>query len=477
MKKLLCAVLVVCSLVACFSCKDKNKENGKNSGNEINGITINQGSEISMVQGSNLRLSIKTDPADLKNVAYTYSSADPSHVEVDENGIIYANMITESPVQVTVTATLNGKSVSASISVTVTSLVDALVFDELILMKSTKEWQEQTYAIYEIRRYSTQLDAGSEADMSHVVTQESDTAGDAKYNRDYIPADGKYTFLYTKENSETGKLDTIGVFKDSVETMRAWIISEDCIFTQDGFSVIDNGAVFEFTLCFLSKNNIAYVLGEHDIVDNVTEHDKIRPAGVSPMPMPSTIQAAEFDSESYIDFFTRLMADEEVSLSDYDFFRKYDAFIMPAYQVEDEESGESYGTTMPLFGYPVAGGAFELDQPSRSGGVNWLSASAYAFEAWMYDNPTFGYCFKIIEVEDPETGEKGMTYDLDEDGNLQMSEPRLVNFTKGISQQAPRHNAVNPVDNAKPMSMRAVRLMQNVNSAIYSTLQYAMTRR
>lgn len=468
--------MVVCSLVACFSCKKDDKKNG---GKELNGITINQGSAIEMVQGSERRLSMKTDPEGLSGVTYTYSSENPSYVDVDENGIIYANQVTPSPVVVTVNATANGKTVSAKIAVTVKSLVDALVFDEVVLMQTVdgKEWQEQSYAIYEIRRYSHDLDGGLTADMSHKVTQESDTAGEAKYNNAYIPEAGKYSFLYTKENEETGKLDTVGVFMDSVHTMRAWLMSEDCIFTQEGFSVIDNGAVFEFVLCYLTKNRTAYVLGDHEIVEDATARDKIRPDGVEARPMPSTIQAGHFNEVEYLDFFTRLLKGEEVSMKNYDFFSKYDAYIMPAFMAVDEATGEEYATTLPLFGYPVAGGAIEFDAPTSDAGVNWLVAPIYAFSAQMYDNPFLGYCLKITEFEDPETGEKGMTYDVDEEGNLQMSEPRLVNFSKGIAQQAPRHNAVNPVDNAKPMSLNGVKLMQNVNSAIYSTLDYAMRRR
>lgn len=464
--------MVVCSLVACFSCKKDDKKNG---GKELNGITINQGSSIEMVQGSQRRLSMKTDPEGLTGVAYTYSSENPLCVEVDENGIIYANMVTSNPVTVTVNATANGKTVSATIAVTVKSLVDALVFDEVVLMQKTDDWQEQDYAIYEIRRYNKGLDGGLTADMSHVVTQPEDTAGEAKYNSDYIPEAGKYSFLYTKENEETGKLDTVGVFMDSVHTMRAWLMSEDCIFTQEGFSVIDNGAVFEFVLCYMAKNNTAYVLGDHEIVEDATAYDKIRPQGVEARPMPSTIQAGHFNADEYIDFFTSLLNKEEVDISDFDFFSKYDAQILPVRMVEDETTGEETPSINPLYGYPLAGGAIEFDQPTTKTGVNWLVAPAYAFSAQMYDNP-FMYCLKVTEVEDPETGEMVVVFDMNE-GRAQMAESQLINFTKGTPQQAPRHNAVNPVDNAKPMSLNGVKLMQNVNNAIYSTLDYAMRRR
>lgn len=419
MKKVLIFSLVAIALVL-TGCEKKNKKGG------FNGFKINQGAAISLVQGESVRLSMTVDGEGV-SPEYTYESADPTKVSVDETGVVYALDITTEPVVVTVTgsAAVNNEKVShtQTIAISVTDFASSLKFHDFYLMQPSEDWESGKYAIYTKRRNR----AAEVTDGDDAMVRTTRLEGDKDNIRAIFPKYNEWVHLY--DTVVDGETLQIGLFQDSVERYRAWILSSDCFFDADGyFQCASQGAVIATFFAFMQDSKYAYVLGEREFIDDLTALDSIRPDGVEAMPFPGYFQTGHFDSEPYLEFFTRLLNDEDVSIDDYEFWNMYDSKMVPV-QIDVDEEGTTSTYTLPLMGYPTAG-VIELNSGE---GDAWLQTDNYTFDATVYGNPMVGYCLKLETKIDPETGEEYLGYAVDGDGNLQMSEPQTIRYTSGAA--------------------------------------------
>lgn len=419
MKKVLVFSLVAIALVL-TGCEKKNKKGG------FNGFSINQGASITLVQGESVRLSMTVDGEGV-SPEFTYESADPAKVSVDGTGVVYALDVTSAPVVVTVTGTavVNNEQVShtQTIAVSVTDFANSLKFHDFYLMQATEDWQSGKYAIYTKRRNR----AAEVTDGDDAMVRTTRLEGDKDNIRAIFPKYNEWVHLY--DTVVDGETLQIGLFQDSVERYRAWILSSDCFFDADGyFQCASQGAVLETFFAFMQDSKYAYVLGEREFIDDLTALDSIRPDGVEAMPFPGYLQAGHFDEEPYLEFFTLLLSEEEVSIDDYEFWNMYDSKIVPV-QIDVDEEGTASTYTLPLMGYPTAG-VIEL---ASGTGDAWLQTDNYTFDATIYGNPMLGYCLKLETKVDPETGEEYLGYAFDAEGNLQMSEHQTIRYTSGAA--------------------------------------------
>ena len=294
MKKVLFFSLVAIALVLTGCDPKDNKKGG------FNGFTINQGAAITLVQGESVRLSMTVDGEGV-SPEYTYESADPTKVSVDETGVVYALDMTTAPVAVTVTgsAAVNNEKVSytQTINVSVTDFASSLKFSDFHLMKATEDWEEGKYAIYTKRRNR----AAEVTDGDDATVRTTRIEGNRDKLDSVFPKYNEWVHLY--DTVIDGENLQIGLFQDSVERYRAWILSSDCFFDADGaFQCASQGAVLETFFAFMQDSKYAYVLGEREFIDDMTALDSIRPDGVEAMPFPGYLQTGHFDADEYVDF-------------------------------------------------------------------------------------------------------------------------------------------------------------------------------
>ena len=453
MKKVLAFCVVALALIL-TGCKDKNAVS-------FNGFTINQGASLTLVQGASERLSFTVDGNGC-TPQYTYESSDPVSVDVDSIGVIYALDVTESPVTITVTGTavINNEKIThtASIQINVVEFAEGLVFNEFYLMKSTEPWEEGRYAIYTKRRNQ----ALSNPEGDDATVRKNKIEGNRNKLDSVFPGPTEWVHLYDTV-ADDGTVIQVGLFQDSVTAYRAWIISTECFFDSEGaFQVASQGAIMETYFAFMQDSKYAYVLGEREFVEDLTALDTIRPAGVDPMPFPGYFQVGHFDASSYLDFWTANFNDEEPSLEDYSFWAMYDTKIKPAAIGTDEETGESFAYTLPVMGYPIAGGWLNLE----SGDEAWLVTDMYNFQANMFSNPMVGYCLALETKVDPETGEEYLGYVTP----YQMSESTVITYTKGNVSAAPKSNE------ARPIANKALNAKMNVARTLGATFRMAVLK-
>lgn len=463
MKKVLAFCVVAVALILTGCTQDES---------QFNGFTINQGSSKEMVQGSSERLSMKVDATEDVKPVYTFVSSDPTAVDVDSTGVVYAMTITEAPVTITVTgsAVINNEKIehTATIQISVIEFAQGLVFNDFYLMKSTESWQEEKYAIY-IKRRNRAVEV---PDGDDALVRTTRLEGDRDNLTAVFPEYDQWVHLYDTV-AEDGSAIQVGLFLDSVKPYRAWLLSSDCFFDSDGaFQCASQGAVMEMFFAFMQDSKYAYVLGEREFIEDLTALDTIRPQGVEAMPFPGYLQTGHFDEDEYLEFWNEKMSGASPSISDFNFWAKYDTHIAPA-GVDYDEEGAAYAYTLPLMGYPQAGGVINLASGEEYGSDAWLISDAYDFNATMYDNPTVGYCLKLETQVDPESGEEYLTYA----NPLQMADTKTVHYTKGTIENAPaRVNRTPESDNTRPITIKSMNVRMNVVNTLGATFRMAVMK-
>ena len=453
MKKALMLSLVAIVLVL-TGCK-KETEGG------FNGFTINQGATLTMVQGASVRLSMKVD-GDVDPV-YTFESADNAVVYVDEEGVLYAMQLTETPVRVTVTGTayVNNEAIvkTATIDVTVIDFASGLSFNDFYLMQASEDWESGKYAIYMKRRNrSLEVTDGDDATVKTEEINNPDWTTDSVF-----PTYTQWIHLY--DTIIEGETQRVGIFQDSITRYRAWILSSDCFFDSEGSftCAADQGAVIETFFAFMQDSKYAYVLGDREFVEDLTAFDTIRPAGVEAMPFPGYLQTGHFQEQNYLDFWNAYFNGEEPSMSDYEpFWAMYDTKLKSVYSGYDEEEG-SYVGVLPVLGYPQVGGWVDL---ASGTGDAWLEVDAYDFTATVYGN-AMNYCIATTTTIDEETGEEIPVYVVP----AEMAESSDIHYTKGqvsgVRSHAPE------MDNTRPMLNSALKVQMNVTSTMGAIFRMA----
>jgi len=462
MKKglIFCLFAIALILTAC----DKDKKGGES----FDGFTINQGAAMTMSEGASERLSLNVTSSSTVTPTFTYESSDPSKVDVDEDGVVYAYSATESPVTITVTGTaaVSNEKVThtATIKVTVTEFAAGLEFHDLYWMQAAEDWQDVKHVIIRIRYHRGYDDQKMhDYDLDTLADMQ---IGDPANPKAVLPQDYEHwVFLKDTINSKGEKVKK-GVFMDSVRTVRSWLLSTHCYFGES-FECADQGAVLEYTDCYMFDKTYSYCLGDREFVDDVTALDTIRPAGVLPMPYPGVVQIGHFDADQYLAFFdAALINKEQVEYSDYAVWEKYDGMMKPVAAAYDEETGEAGVSMYFMMGYPTEG-AFYMSSDDNTG---WFAATWYDFKAMTYGNAFSSYCLKLTTSVDEETGEENTVFVYP----LEMADSKVINYTGGSLEESPRRTMARRERVEMPVSTKALNVKNNVINTIGATFRMAV---
>ena len=262
MKKLFYFFLAAIALVAC--------NNGTEGDGTIQSVTINK-AVLELVEGAQQRLSLTVTPED---AAYTavWSSENELVASVSSKGVVTANTVGETIINVAI----EGTDLKASCRVVVKSLLDATVFDQLIL-------------------YQT-----SEKPFPLEITQN----------------DGTDTTVHA--------------------LMAKFLMLPSTMYVDgEGRLAGDPGYVMDITTSFLVELNNAgeiqalIALADYTLVDNAI-HEK----GYF---IPWTIQIGHFDADNYGEFWTRYILyqneaiEEEPLEEDYPYFQENDTYMGKAF--------------------------------------------------------------------------------------------------------------------------------------------------
>lgn len=440
-------------------CKDKKK------GDSFEGFTINQGSKLTMIQGEQIRLSMTVQGTG--DPVYSYESADPAKVEVDETGVVYAILLTESPVTITVTGkvVVNNETIekTATIAITVVDPAESFEFRDLFWMQALETSPEEKYTVYQIRRRRNLPE--DPADGADVVSHINRVEGDTNNLRNHFPTYDEWVYLYTNEEGHE-----IGLFQDSVWGIRTWIVSTDVFVDADEGSfkcASELGCIMEAWMPF-QYDKYVYVLGSRDFVEDLTANDTIRPDGVDPRPMPGDFQIGTIDEEANVAWVDYMLFDGP-EVTGEDIWGKYDAFLRPMYQFGDGEGGVIYYPFYAM-GYPTAG-RVELGQPV--GEQAWLSVEQYEFKANVYENVAY-YCLATQEYEDEETGEIYTGYVVPHE----MSNTKEIIYSKVVEEGAPAKKAMSrySADNMQPMPRKAFEAQRKVANTMGAIFRLSALR-
>lgn len=341
MKKLFYFFLAAIALVAC--------DNGTEGDGTIQSVTINK-AVLELVEGGQQRLSLTVTPEDAEYSA-TWSSENELVASVSNKGVVTANTIGET----TITVAIDGTDLKATCHVVVKSLLDATVFDQLILY-NTSEKQQIT------------------------ITNNA----------------GEDTTVYTM--------------------MAKFMMLPSTMYVDgEGYLAGDPGYVMDITTSFLVEVNEAgeitalIALADYTLVDNA-----ISEKGYF---IPWTIQIGHFDKDNYGEYWTQMILyqnkaiDEEPLQENYPYFDELDTYIGKAFV--SSNGGIGYMEN----GYPTIAEGNEagiiqvrLAKDKKSPYPNY-----YDFDAKLFgEGDQLG--FALEERVNQETGETGYYY-MDNDSN------------------------------------------------------------
>ncbi len=341
MKKLFYFFLAAIALVAC--------NNGTEGDGTIQNVTINK-AVLELVEGGQQRLSLTVTPEDAEYSA-TWSSENELVASVSNKGVVTANTIGET----TITVAIDGTDLKATCQVVVKSLLDATVFDQLILY-NTSDKQQIT------------------------ITNNA----------------GEDTTVYTM--------------------MAKFMMLPSTMYVDgEGYLAGDPGYVMDITTSFLVDVNEAgeitalIALADYTLVDNA-----ISEKGYF---IPWTIQIGHFDKDNYGEYWTQMILyqneaiDEEPLQENYPYFDELDTYIGKAFV--SSNGGIGYMEN----GYPTIAEGSEagiiqvrLAKDGKSPYPNY-----YDFDAKLFgEGDQLG--FALEERTNAETGETGYYY-MDNDSN------------------------------------------------------------
>ena len=361
MKKLLFFVLAALILAAC----------GPQTGPAALESASMSKSTLELTEGSTYRLTVKPSPEDAVVESVTWSSSDEMVASVSENGTVSANTIGTA----TITAKVDGTDIVATCQVTVKSILEATVFDQLFM------WKANSDAPYDITlRYQDGTDTVCRAITATFMLFPSTMYLDGE---GYMSGDGGYVLF----------------FKSA------------------------------FTIDEASK--IWYCLGDYYVVEDVlNDEGKF---------VPMRIQASNFDAENYAAYWTQyiLYANdqaEQPNADDYPYYGENDAFFYRAFAAEDDGGVNLLDGGSLLYNEEVA--CFISAREESTIDDRAFNPSVYNLDAKLFDNVNnLGFA---IEEKD-EDGETVYVFvDNNEDNLFDLAEMIDYNFSKGsLSAEAP----------------------------------------
>ena len=324
MKKVLLFVLAALVMVAC----------NKKPVGELTGATLSR-TTLDLVEGATFRLVVKPTPDDAEFKA-TWSSSDEMVASVSSNGTVSANSIGTA----TISAAIEGTDIVATCQVTVKSILDATVFDQVFM------WKVDNDAPYDVK-------------------------------------------LTLQDGRDSVFRAITALFAMFPSTM--YVDGEGAMAGDGGYVLFLQTA---FTINEANKN--WYCLGDYTIVDNaINAEGKFR---------PMRFQAAEFNAENYAAYFTQYILyindrAEQPNRAEFPYYRDNDAFFYRAFADEDG-IGLMDGGYLTM--KEDALGFISLDLHESDDRA--LAPKAYNLDAKMFSNVNnLGFVIEEQETEDGET--------------------------------------------------------------------------
>ena len=363
-------------------------------------------STLELTEGSTYRLTVKPSPAEAVVESVTWSSSDEMIASVSENGTVSANTVGTA----TITAKVDGTDIVATCQVTVKSILEATVFDQLFIWKSN-------------------------SDAPYDITMR------------FQGEDGEYKDTVCRAITATFALFPSTMYLDG-----------------EGYMSGDGGYVMFFESAFTidEATNAWYCLSDYVVVDSALNSEgKFK---------PWAIQASNFDAENYAAYWTQyiLFANDQAekpNADDYPYYDDNDAFFYRAFAAEDEG-----GVNLLDGGYLVLNEGADCFISAREVSTvddRALDPLVYNLDVKLFDNVN-NLGFAIEERVDETSGEtKYVFVDKNEDNLFDLAEMIDYNFSKGsLSAGAP---AATPFNNVK--SIPANVALKNI--AINRTLHAA----
>ena len=358
MKKVLLFVIAALCLVAC----DKKPGDA-----QLTGATLSR-TTLELTEGSTYRLVVNPTPEDAEIASVTWSSSDEMVASVAPNGTVSANSIGTA----TISAAIEGTDIVAKCNVTVKSLLDATVFDQIFI------WRINRDAPYDI-----------------VLTQQDGT-------------------------------DTIC----KAITAQFVMLPSTMYVDGEGYMAGDGGYVLFLNTAFMIDEASAawYCIADYTVVDNALNSEmKVR---------PWTIQAAKFDAENYAAYWTQYILwtndiAEEPKRDDFPYYGPQDSYFYRAFVAEDGISFLEGGYLVLKEGAECFVSTDSHKTDNRA-----MAPTAYNLDAKLFGNPNnLGFAIEE-RVDEETGEISYVFVDNNEDNLFDLAEMIDFNFNGGLESQA-----------------------------------------
>ena len=396
MKKVLLFVLAALCLVAC--------NNGTSGSGKLESATLSK-TTLELTEGATYRLTVNPTPEDAVIESVTWSSSDEMVASVSENGTVSANSLGTA----TISAAIVGTDIVAKCQVTVKSLLEATVFDQIAIF-------------------------GADSDTPYdIVMQKNDGT------------------------------DTVC----QAITAQFAMLPSTMYIDGEGYMAGDGGYVMWINTAFLIDEAAQswICLAEYDIVSNVL-NDKGQFK-------PWKIQTGHFNKDNYEEYWTLYIiyangqSDVQPESSDYPYYDGNDSYFLRAFAAEDGISllDGGYPTTV-MVGEEEQPGFIYIDQHATESRL--LAPKYYSIEAKLFDNANnLGFAIEEQVTEDGET--QYVFVDKNEDNKFDLAEMIDFTFEGGEipTQQAPAAKIMN----AKSIPAKAGIKNIAINKAMHVALR------
>jgi hypothetical protein len=358
MKKVLLFVIAALCLVAC----------GEKPGDaQLTGATLSR-TTLELTEGATYRLVVNPIPEDAEIASVTWSSSDEMVASVAANGTVSANSVGTA----TISAAIEGTDIVAKCNVTVKSLLEATVYDQVFIWNTGKD---NPYQI------SMKKNDGSDTVITAITallamfpsTMYVDGEG-------YMAGDGGYVLF----------LNTAFMIN---ETSKAW-----------------------------------YCLADYSVVENALNNEgRVR---------PWTIQAAKFDAENYAAYWTQYILwtnerADEPKRDDFPYYDPQDSYFYRAFVAEDGIALLEGGYLVLKEGAECF-----VSTDNHKTDDRCMAPTAYNLDAKLFGNPNnLGFAIEErVDEETGETSY--VFVDNNEDNLFDLAEMIDFNFNGGLTEEA-----------------------------------------
>lgn len=343
MKKVLFYAFAVLCLIAC---------NGQDKPGAITSAELSK-KTLELTEGATFRLAVRPTPEDAEFTA-TWSSDNELVASVSDNGTVSANSVGTA----IISAAIEGTDIVATCQVTVKSLLDATVFDQIAIFGA-------------------------------------DT-------------DAPYDIVLTKQDGTDTVCKAI--------TAQFAMLPSTMYIDGEGYMAGEGGYVMWINTAFLIDEaaNSWICLAEYELTDNaLNDEGQFK---------PWKIQTGHFNADNYAEFYTLyiIYANEQSDVApeaaDYPYYGEYDSYFLRAFAAEDGINmlDGGYPTVSD------ASGIIYIDQHATE--QRLLAPKYYSIEAKLFDNVNnLGFAIEEkVDEETGETGY--VFVDKNEDNKFDLAE-------------------------------------------------------